>query len=86
VDIEKEQLKGSANEFDGSIANYRGYNCSINSYYFNLEDMSKSIDLPSLPYYSVDYSKAFDKLKRVICIVIVFIFMFSYLHSFKLHT
>ena len=85
VDIEKEQVEGRANGFDRSIGNYRRYNRFINSYYFYVEDMPKSIVLSSLPYYSIDYSKAFDKLKRALCIIIVFVFMFSYKHLFELH-
>ena len=57
-----------------SLVNYRLYNHSINSYYLYLEDMTRSIILPSLPHYSVDYSMAFDKLKRTLCIIVVAIF------------
>ena len=49
-----------------------------------LEDMSKSIVLLSFPHYFVDYSKALDKLKRALCIIIEFMFMFSYLHWFEM--
>ena len=85
VDIEKEKLEGRANEFDRSLGNYRGYNYSIDPYYFYLEDMPKSIVLSSLPHYSADYSKAFDKLKRALCILIFFIFMFSHWHLFEMY-
>ena len=47
--------------------------------------MPRSTVLSNLPHYSADYSKAFDKLKRALCIIIVFIFMFSYLHLFEMH-
>jgi len=47
--------------------------------------MPKSIVLLSLPHYFADYSKAFDKLKRALRIIIVFIFMFSYQQLFELY-
>ena len=63
MDIEKEQLEERTNEFDRSLSNYRGHNHSINFNYFYLEDIPRSIVLLNLPNYSIDYSKAFDKLK-----------------------
>jgi len=63
MDIVKDQLEGKDNEFDRPLDNSGAYNHSINSYYFYLEDIPRSIVLLNLPNYSIDYSKAFDKLK-----------------------
>ena len=85
VDMEKEQLERKTNEFDRSLGNYRGYNHCINSYYFYLEHMLRSIVLLSLPHYSANHIKAFNKLKKALFIIIVFIFIFSYLDLFEMH-
>ena len=66
VDIEKEQLEGRANEFDKSLVNYRRYNRSISYCNFYQEDRPRSIALSSVPHYSVDYSKIFDKKEGTI--------------------
>jgi len=38
-----------------------------------------------LSYYFFDFSKAFDKLKRELAILIVFFIVFSYLCFFEMH-
>ena len=68
MDMKKEQLEGKANDLDRSLGDYGWYNRYINSYDFYLEDLYRSIALSSLHYYSSDYSNAFDKLNRALCI------------------
>jgi len=65
--IGKERPERRVNELDRSLGDYRGYNRSIGSYYFYLDNISKSIVLSSRPCYFVYYSKIFDRLKRELC-------------------
>jgi len=46
--------------------------------------MPRSVILPNFPYCYIDYSKAFDNLKRELCLIVEFIFMFSYLLLFEM--
>ena len=47
--------------------------------------MTRIIVLSRLSNYSVDYSKVFDKLKMALSIIVVFLFMFSYLRFSKMY-
>jgi len=77
VDILMQELQGNVSKCSRSLCS-KWYSHSFECYYFYLEDMPKSIVLSSLPHYSIGYSKAFDKLKGALCIIVVF--TFSYLH------
>ena len=82
VDIVVEELQENVSKLSRSLGN-RGYNPSIDPYHCYSEDMPLSIILSSLPHYSVDYFKTFDKLKSALCISIAF--TFSYLHFCKMY-
>ena len=81
VDIETEQLKGRADEFDKSVGNYKWYNPLIDPCCLYLATYLRNL----LFHYFYDFSKTFNKLKRALAIIGTFLVVSSYLHLFKMH-
>ena len=68
-----------------SLGTFRGYDPSLDPYSLYLRNVLAENMLTIAFDYSTDFSKVFDKFRRVLIIISRFIFTCSYLHPAELH-
>ena len=68
---------------DAFLDDIRGYKPSLDPYSLYLEDKPGKIMLTNAINYSIDFFKAFDKVRIALTIIYIFIFMCSCLHSYE---
>jgi len=67
-----------------SLGYFRGYNSFIDPYCICLEDLSRKVMWTTVFNHSYDFSKAFDKVKRMLIVFSVILVIASYLIFSKL--
>ena len=67
-----------------SLCCFRGFNASLDPYYMYLEDLPRKITWTTFFNPSYDFSKAFDKVKRILILFGVILVITSYLVFSKL--
>ena len=76
-------LGGNADNFV-SLSCFRGFNVSLDPYYMYLGDLPRKITWTTFFNPSYDFSKAFDKVKRILILFGVILVIPSYLMFSKL--
>ena len=78
-------LEGNQVDYLDTLGTFRGYDPSLDPYHLYLEHLPGKIVLIIAFDYSSDFSNAFDKFRRALIIMRVFIFVCFYLHLSELH-
>jgi len=80
-----DMLQGDVFDCMDSLGTFKGYSPSLDSYSLYLESMPLKIIFITAFTSFTDFSKAFDKLKRALTIILAFLFKCFYLHHSDLH-
>lgn len=67
-----------------SLGTFGGYDPSLDPFHAHLVDLPRKIMWTTFFNHSFDFSKAFDKFKRVLDIIDTIVLVFSYLHAYEL--
>ena len=70
------------NEFNKSLGNHGEYNPLFDPYIIYLEDVHRKVVWSTFFHCFFDFFKAFDKLKRSLCLIAIVIFVSSYMDAF----
>ena len=82
----RDMLEGNEIDCVESLSTFRGYDPSLDPYSLYLGNMPVKIIYTIVCDHLHNFSKDFDKLRRVLTIISRFTFKCSYLHSSKLYT
>ena len=80
-----DMLERNVFDYMQPLGTFRGCDLFLDPYNLYLGNMPMKIVFTIAFNHSTDFSKACDKFRRALTIILCFMFKFSYSHSFELH-